>query len=472
MRKNIGKKVAAVLVSATMLASLAACASGTQQAETSVAATGESTTAAGASAGTVLSLDQIKLGEDYKDIQADLKFLTQRTDIMDTVFQDYIKEFQKLYPNVNIEYEGITDYANDVTMRLSTGDWGDICMIPTSVSKSDLDTYFVSFGDKEALSALYEENMLNNFAFDNQVYGIPAMVNAQGVVYNKAVFEAAGVTTLPKTPEEFIAALQKIKDNTDAIPMYTNFAAGWTMTAWDAYIDGSATGDADFVNTGLTKGKDPFADRGDGTGPYAVYNILYEAVSKGLTEEDPTTTDWEGSKGMLNSGQIGCMALGSWSVLQMQQAGDKGDDIGYMSFPITVEGKQYASAAPDYCYGVNVNSTEDEKIAALCYVKFLTEKSGFAQSQGGISVVKGDALPSVLEAFDGVELIVNEPAPAGEENLWNDINNASELGLNVSGAVAKEVVEAGISGSANMEELSASWNEKWTAAQNANGITH
>ena len=52
---------------------------------------------------------------------------------------------------------------------------------------------------------------------------------------------------------------------------------------------------------------------------------------------------------MLNNGQIGCMALGSWSVTQMQQAGDHADDIGYMTFPITVDGKQYAAAAPAYC---------------------------------------------------------------------------------------------------------------------------
>ena len=131
------------------------------------------------------------------------------------------------------------------------------------------------------------------------------MANIQGVVYNKAVFEEAGVTEVPTTPDEFLDALQKIKDNTDAIPLYTNFAAGWTMSAWDAYIDGCATGDTSFGNTGLDKGKNPFSDRGDGTGPYAVYNTLYEAVSRGLTEDDPTTTDWEGSKGMINNGEIG-----------------------------------------------------------------------------------------------------------------------------------------------------------------------
>lgn len=364
MKKRTLKRMFVTAVATAMTMSLVACG-GSSKEEVKKEEAG-------------ITIDQIKLGEDYTDIKADLKFLTHKTDIVDTKFKGYVEEFQKLYPNINIEYEGITDYANDVTMRLSTGDWGDICMVPTSVDKSELGNYFSSFGSKEQLSKNYEANMLNNYAYDNQVYGIPSMANVQGIVYNKAVFEKAGIKELPKTPDEFLDALQKIKDKTDAIPMYTNFSAGWTMTAWDAYIDGGATGDANFVNAGLVKGKNPFSDRGDGTGPYAVYNTLYEAVKRGLTEEDPTTTDWEGSKGMLNKGEIGCMALGSWSVTQVQQAGENADDIGYMTFPITVNGKQYAAAGPDYCYGINCNSSKDEQIAAMCYVKWLVEKSQFA----------------------------------------------------------------------------------------------
>ena len=461
MKKKLFKRVVTGALSAAMIMSLTACGGSkdTEKEEKQQAAAD-------------VTIDQIKLGEDYTDIKADLKFLTHKTDAVDTYFQDYIKEFQKLYPNINIEYEGITDYANDVTMRLSTGDWGDICMVPTSIDKNELSNYFISFGDQAKLGEEYQANMLNNYAYDNQVYGIPSMANVQGVVYNKAVFEKAGITELPKTPDEFLDDLQKIKDNTDAIPMYTNFAAGWTMNAWDAYIDGGATGDPDFVNTGLTKGKNPFSDRGDGTGPYAVYNTLYEAVKRGLTEDDPTTTDWEGSKPMINRGEIGCMVLGSWAVVQMQEADSHPDDIGYMAFPITVDGKQYAAAGPDYCYGINCNSSSDQQIAAMCYVKWLVEKSGFAQSQGGLSIVSGDKYPEALEALSDVELVVNSPAAEGEENLWNDINNESELGINVSGNIPVEIVEAAVSGDKTMDEMADEWNEKWTAAQEANGVTN
>lgn len=455
MKHRILSRTLAASLAAVMAASLSACGGKKTQAKKQEMD---------------VTIDQITLGEDYTDIQADLKFLTHKTDVIDTTFREYITEFQKLYPNINIEYEGITDYANDITTRLTTGDWGDICMIPTTVDKDELENYFTKLGDKPTLANSYEENMLNNYAYQDSVYGIPSMANVQGIVYNKKVFEEAGVTEVPHTPDDFLAALEKIKEKTDAIPMYTNFAAHWTMTAWDANIDGGATGDPDFANTGLTKGDNPFSDRGDGTGPYAVYYTLYEAVKRGLVEEDPTTTDWEGSKGMLNNGEIGCMVLGSWSVVQMQQAGDHGDDIGFMAFPITVGGKYYAAAGPDYNYGINCNSSADNQIAAMCYIKWLVEKSGFAQGEGGLSVVSTDAYPEALADLEGVELVVNNPAPAGEENLFNDVNNDSELGINVSGAVPTEIVEEAVSGTKTLEDMVAEWNEKWTAAQESNGI--
>lgn len=457
MKSKVVKRIIAVSLSAVMMCSLTACG-GSDKKEVKKTEID-------------VNYADIKVGEDYTDIKADLKFLTHKTDMVDTKFKEYVAEFQKLYPNVTIEYEGITDYANDITTRLTTGDWGDICMVPTTVDKDELSNYFTCFGKQEDLAKTYENDMLNSYAYEKEVYGIPSMANVQGIVYNKEVFEKAGITELPKTPDEFIEALKQIKENTDATPLYTNFSAGWTMTAWDSYIDGGATGDANFVNTGLTKGKNPFSDRKDGTGPYAVYSTLYNVVKEGLTEEDPTTTDWEGSKGMLNRGEIGCMALGSWAVTQVQAAGDNADNIGYMAFPITVDGKQYATAGPDYCYGINCNSSEDDQIAAMCYIKWLVEKSGFAQSEGGLSVVIGDEYPEALSALDGVELVVNQPAEPGEENLFQDINNDSELGINVSGAIPTQIVEETTSGTMTLEDMVNEWNEKWTTAQESNGVT-
>lgn len=109
-------------------------------------------------------------------------------------------------------------------------------MIP-ALDKDELPTYFIPFGTEAEMMEVY--NFANQWVWDGLTYGVPSTGNAQGIVYNKKVFEQAGITELPKTPDEFIAALQAIKDNTDAIPLYTNYAAGWTMGAWDAYIGAS-----------------------------------------------------------------------------------------------------------------------------------------------------------------------------------------------------------------------------------------
>lgn len=402
------------------------------------------------------------------DIAAKLTVFTNRTDLIDTVYQEYVKEFNKLYPNVEIEYEAMTDYEGDMTIRLTTDDWGDICMIPKTVATADLGNYFVSFGTVDALKDSY--NFITDKASGGEVYGMPWSCNASGVVYNKKVFEAAGVTKTPATPEEFLAAMKKIKDNTDCEnPYYTNYSAGWTLSAWEDYCYGTSTGDSDYRNNVLPSKKDPFAP---GTPHYTVYKLMYDLVAQGLVEADPTTTDWEACKGMLGRGEIGAMALGSWAIVQMQDQAEDPADIGYMPFPVTVDGKQYSTGSADYCFGINSKASENEILASKAYVNWLISKSGYAQSQGGISVLKSDPLPSTLQDFTNanVELVANNPATAENEGLFDKINDGSEVGLTGDTQKAR-IVEAamGVSGE-TFDDIMADWNAKWAAAQEKNGI--
>ena len=339
------KKVMALTMACVLSTSLAGCGSDSKSGK------GADSSAAG-------QYTSIKLGETYKDIKTTIKFLHHKTDREeDGTIANLISEFNKVYPDIKVETEGITDYQEDALLRLSTGDWGDIMFIP-AIDKTDLETYFIPYGTTEEMAE--EINFEKNWELDGQCYGIGYMGNAQGLLYNTKVFADAGVTTLPTTPDELIDALKKIKENTDAIPLYTNYAAGWTMGGqWDAFLGGITEGDSTWLNQKFAHTAEPFKDRGDGTGPYALYKILYDAVAEGLIEEDYTTTDWEGCKGMINNGQIGCMVLGSWAIAQMKAAGDHPDDIGYMPFPITVNGVQYATAGPDYCYGISADTTEE-----------------------------------------------------------------------------------------------------------------
>lgn len=469
------KRLLALLTAMTMTASLMGCSgastegsgaddtTGSTTADTTGSSTDTGSDATASGDGSGLSYTSLNL-DDYTDLTASIKFLHHKTDRQeDGTMDSMIAAFNEKFPNITVTTEAVTDYAEDALLRLSTGDWGDVMFIP-AVDKTDLSTYFMPLDTLDNLSQ--ELNFVDAWEFGGNCYGIPYMANAQGVLYNKSVFEAAGISDLPTTPDELIADLQLIKDNTDAIPLYTNYAAGWTMGAWDAYVGIVSNGDNTYMNQKLVHTAEPFTNPGDGTGAYSVYKILYDAVEQGLIEDDYTTTDWEGCKGMLNRGEIGVMVLGSWAYAQMQEAGDKPEDVGYMPFPITVNGTQYVSAGGDYNYGINANSSDENKLASLVFVKWMVEESNWCYNEGGYTVVKNGENPEMYAAFDGCEVLSDQPALSGEETFLNDMNAESELSINAGGNdKVQRIVEAAATGSESFDDIMADWNQKWQDAQ-------
>lgn len=428
------KRIACIAMAGLMAASLAGCGGSDSDNKDTTEATKAATEAAGSDSADDTTADAEGI-KSYADIQ------------LGTDFTD-------------------TNYAEDALTHLQSGNYETVMCIP-AVDMADLSTYFMSFGDYDTMSSLV--NYSNRWLYQGQVYGVPLAATTQGIVYNKKVFADAGVTDVPKTPEEFIAALKAIKDkNPDCIPLYTNYAAGWTMGAWDDYISITATGDATYKNQKLAHTKDPFKNYGDDTHAYAVYKILYDAVSQGLTEDDYSTTDWESCKGMINNGEIGCMVLGSWAYPQMEAGGPNADDIGYIPFPISVNGKQYASSGADYCYGINVNASDDEKQAALVFVKWMTEKSGYAYNEDSLALVPGSESKI---SFDGVDFVADEAALEGEEDYLNQLNSESELNVSNGGNdKIQAIIEHAANGDMSFDDIMAEWNQKWSDAQESLGI--
>lgn len=484
------KKVLAVTLVAAMTMSMAACG-GSNNAASNGGTTSnnaaaddnsadasndvEATESTGAASDGTLSYANINLGEDYTDLTTTIHVFNQRTDMSEDSYPgknwaSYIEDFNAMYPNITVEVETDTNYSDDALLRLQSDDWGDIMMIP-SVDKADLSTYFLPFGTLDEMNG--QIKFANTWEYDGEVYGIPSTGNAQGIVYNKRVFEEAGVTELPKTPDDFIKALQAIKDyDSSIIPLYTNYADGWPMEQWDGQISGTTTGDPTYMNQKLLHTKDPFQDYGDGTHPYALYKVLYDAVADGLTEDDYSTTAWEDSKGMINRGEIATMVLGSWAYSQMVAADEHGEDVGYMPFPITVDGKQYASAGADYSFGINVNSDADHQAAAMVFIKWMTEKSGFAYNEGGIPIAADDNdYPDAYAQFGDVTFVTDESAVAGEEDLLNALNADSGLNINAGGKEkVQQIIEHAANGDMTYDEIMADWNEKWSQAQEDNGV--
>lgn len=458
---NFKKIMAGILAAGTVL-SMSACSS-------SNAGSG-SETGSGSDAGSSAASDGGAASSDNTNTAGlTLKVLTHRTDrIEDGSLEEMTKSFEQAN-NCKVEYQGFTDYASDVSTMMNTTSYGDVLMIPDTVKVMDLGNFFEPLGTLDEMNERYY--WADKKMYDGKVYGIAHLGTvAGGICYNKRIWKEAGVEKLPTSPEEFIADLKLIAENTDAIPYYTNYAdASWTLVQWASLVN-SASGSSTYENDILTSKRDLFVE---GDAYYEVYKMMFDVFSdSSLHEEDPMTTDWEGCKAAINNGKIATMVMGSWAVSQFQEAGDHPEDIGYMPAPFSTNGKQYAESAPDYCLGVNKNSADDVKELGKKYIKWFVEESGFAQKEGSICALKGSELPEYLTDFADCELFITEAAPEGLTGVWDAINNDSEVGTWQGDAdnFKIKMAEAAFAGKGEDEfkSIVADTNAKWNATRDAN----
>ena len=382
------------------------------------------------------------------DFTGELNILVNNDDKM---LLEYTKDFEKQHPNLKVNLEVVYNYEDNLKQYFDNN-YGDVLLIPNFISYKELNKYFEPLGNVDNFSRIY--NFSDTKSFDNVVYGLPANANGTGFVYNKKVFEEAGITELPKTIDEFLQALHMIKDNTNAIPIYTNYSEGWAISEWEDFCYGAMSGDSDYKANKFVNEINPFSK---GSNHYKVYKLLYDIVNQKLCESDPMNSNWEEAKKMMNAGKIGCMAIDSWAVKQIKNSGDNPDDISYMPFPNNINGIQTMTITADYSYGININSKNKE--AAKAWINFIINESGYVLDNENISIVKSDPLPDALKDLKDCKLIIDNPST--EEN-WN---RYEELSKNLSLNDYKEkqkIVDAALGNSEkSFDDIMYEMNERW-----------
>ncbi|MER7170628.1 ABC transporter substrate-binding protein [Streptomyces mesophilus] len=382
-------------------------------------------TVAGCGGGGASSGEAATAPSDPGKVSGTITVLTNRTDLVqDGTMGKYAAEFKKTYPKVTVKFQGITDYEGEVKIRMNTENYGDVLLIPSVIAKGDYPKFFAPLGDTEDMAGKYR--FTGKTDVKGKTYGIANFGTVNGLVYNKKVWEQAGITDWPTTPDEFLTDLRAVKEKTGATPYYTNFKDGWPLSSpWTNSV-GSVSCDTK-ASDALASADKPWAD---GSDLNVVDTLLHDIVHNKLSEKDPTTTNWETSKTDLAKGKISSMLLGSWAVNQMRDAAEKAggnpDDIGFMPFPAQKDGKYCATLLSDYQLAVNTHS--EHKEAARAWIDWFTEKSGFAAKEGGVSALKAMDLPDVLKPYQDNDVSLIERSEAKTEQV-NAIDNASEIGL-------------------------------------------
>lgn len=395
---------------------------------------------------------------DASKASGTITVLTQRTDLIKSgAMKAYAAEFNKVYPKVTVKFEGLTDYEGEVKIRMNTDKYGDVLMIPAAVAKNDYPKFFAPLGSSISMSGKYRFS--DKTEVNGKTYGIAQFGTANGFVYNKALWKKAGITAWPATPEEFISDLKAIKSKTGSTPYYTNFKDGWPLVQWSANI-GSVTCDKEANN----KLAGPVSPWKSGSELGVIDNLLFDIVKDGLSEKDPSTTNWEASKSKLAKGEIGSMMVGSWAISQMRDAAEKAgknpDDIGYMPVPVQREAGQCATLVSDYQQAVNIHS--DHKEAARAWIDWFTEKSGYSAKEGAVPTLKSAPMPDTLKEFVDNDVTFVERSES-KTGAVNEIDNAAEIGLNTPDYRQKliDIARGAQKGSAEsyFDELNKKWDD-------------
>lgn len=373
--------------------------------------------------------------------------------------QPYKEMFETRYPDITVNYIYVDDYDNTVCKAIRSGDFADVMYIPSGLSSQEITQNFAALGLKGSLAQKYNYLEFSNTS-GQMVYGIPSGAYVSGIIYNKSVFSKAGITDFPQSTEEFLEDLRYIRDYTDAIPFFTNYNAAWATGIWENYPFIDMTGNADYRYNTFVKIKNPYSP---GSPHWTVYHLLYDIVKEGLCEEDLDAIHWEASKKMLNEGEIGCMALGSWAIKQIKDAGEFGENIGYMPFPNTVNGKQYATVSTDYNYGVNRNSEYVDE--AKLYVDIMLNESGYALDNDCISIVKSDPYPDSFGELTDIVMLSWTSATAENNKMHNTFVNKLNL---YAGTEQQRIIEAaaGIR-KETFEGILNDWNQQWESVRPA-----
>lgn len=443
--KLFGEKIIKVLGIVILGVSLSAC--GNKEQTTQAPSQGQNTVTTKAEE------------KDPDEIIGTLIVYTDRLDMVKTKFAEYKAIFEQENPGTEIVFKAFSDYEIAVTEELNKGDYGDVLLIPHRVSGDQLDSYFEPLGTVEELSETYHEKYLQEAQRDGVVYGLAQYAMPQGIAYNKKVFEKAGIVELPQTPEDFLIALQQIRIyEPQVIPLYTGQRRPQGLAWWQQQVWGAVSGNPDYYYGQMVTDQAPFSE---GKPNYIAHKLLYDIVEKGLCEEERDSLNWKTARTMLNNAEIGCLPV-EWSeIAALQSAGTNPDDIGYMPFPYNLDGVQYAATTMEYCYAINKNS--ENKATAKAWIEYMLKSSGYAKSEGAISIRIKDTLPNLLVNFENVEMVVDNKIGIDSMQTYNQMRKLSGI-LRDNGTDKRQIIEAARQEETDFDDIMKDWNERWQNA--------
>ena len=252
--------------------------------------------------------------------------------------------FIEKHPGVTITLENIPGDAYDQVLRtrLLSGDGPDVYFFWGSrLWEQGRDGHYGDITD-EPFTRNVAAAFLGSATYNGRVYGIPLDTAANGVFYNKSVFERAGVAGPPRNYAEFLDICQKIKD-IGIEPIAMGGADLWVQLHWlgplyNAFV---AARNPD-IQADLFDGRTRFSTDPGFREMFARYK---ELIDRGYITRGALSTTHTQSEQEVADGNCGMIFMGNW-VYGGLMAANPNARIGSFLLPNN-EGRTVAGGAPD-----------------------------------------------------------------------------------------------------------------------------
>jgi raffinose/stachyose/melibiose transport system substrate-binding protein len=357
--------------------------------------------AAGCTAALALGLAACAGGDDGG--RAQIEFFQFKGEAVAT-FDALIEQFEAEYPEIDIVQNNVPSPDAALRTRLVKNDVPELMTLNgNGGTYGDLANagIFRDFTGDPALEATTESSrqILNDLGqMAGETNGVPYATNADGVIYNKDVFEELGLE-VPTTWDELIAVAEAVQA-AGKVPFYHTWREAWTTLPPFNPLAQNLTPD-DFWER-RAQGETTFAEEY----PEVAEQML---VLKEYGPADPFRFDYNTGNRAMADGEAAMYLQGIWAIPSIR-AINPDVNLGTFTFPTTNDPERNRLVSGvDVLFTMPRQETEHTE-EALTFIRWMLEQepaARYAQEQSHFSAVVG------VEQSDPALATLNEEFEAG-----------------------------------------------------------
>jgi arabinogalactan oligomer/maltooligosaccharide transport system substrate-binding protein len=357
-------------------------------------------------------------------------------------YKALVKEFEAAHKNIKVKYVNVPFDQAQNKFDTAAGATGapdilrsEVGWTPAFAKKG----FFLPLDGTEALKEQdeFQPSLIKQAQYDGKTYGVPFVTDTLALVYNKQLFEKAGITEAPKSWDDLKKAAATIKAETGVDGYWGSTQAYYAQS----FLHGEGTDTVDVAAKKITVNA-PEAKKAYGT-----WLGLFDG--KGLHKADTTADAYAHIQDAFVNGKVASIVQGPWEITNFYKGSAFKDkaNLGIATVPAGSSGK---AGAPTGGHNLSVYAGSDKahQEASLKFVNFMTS----AKSQETIALknstlpTRDDAYTTEVKADPGIAgyqtvLAAAQPRPELPEysSLWGPLD--TEL-LAIAGG--KESLDKGL----------------------------